>query len=107
MTCVQPPLVQPGACQSISSTQIFYRSRVGGRAPGFQESTSDAFLPYYDNQDYIIDDPYIDGISVTYGFSPRKHIWSFAGAATDTGNTPYHCSCTTSSGIVPLFIGND
>ena len=101
---------QPGACQSVFFDSNFLQySRVCGRALGFQESSPDAFRPYFDNQGYTIDDPYIDGISVTYGFSPRKHIWSFAGAATDTGNTPYHCPCstTTYSGIIPPYIGND
>ena len=102
--------VQPGACVSFfySSNFLSY-SRVCGRALGYQESSPDAFRPYFNNQAYTIDDPYIDGLSVTHGFSPRKHIWSFAAAATDTGNSPFHCPCstTTYSGVIPPFIGND
>ena len=101
---------QPGNCASFFFDSNFLPySRVCGRGTGFQESSPDAFRPYFDNQGYTIDDPYFDGMSITYGFSPRKHIWTFAAAATDTSSSPYNCPCSTTNyeGIVPPFIGND
>ena len=101
---------QPGNCASFFFDSNFMQyNRVCGRSLGYQEGSPDAFRPYFDNQAYTIDDPYFDGLSVTYGFSPRKHIWTFVSAAVDTGNSPYDCPCstTTYSGVVPPFIGND
>ena len=101
---------QPGNCASFFFDSNFQQySRVCGRSIGYQEGSPDAFRPYYDNQAYTIDDPYFDGLSVTYGFSPRNHIWTFVSAAVDTDSSPYACPCstTTYSGLVPPFIGND
>ena len=34
-----------------------------------------------------IDDPYVDGLSITYGNSPaRKHLWMYAAGASENGN---------------------
>ena len=34
-----------------------------------------------------IDDPYVDGLSITYGNSPaRKHLWTYAAGASENGN---------------------
>ena len=104
--------VQPGACASIwSSSNLFEYSRVCGRATGYQESSPDAFSPYNSNRDYTIDDPYFDGASITYGFNPRKHIWTFAAGVYDNGNSAAFCPCSrpdlTYGGVIPPFIGND
>ena len=103
--------VQPGACASFffESNSIQY-SRVCGRAIAYGESSPDAFGPYTDNGfSYTIDDPYVDGMSVTYGFSPRKHIWTFAAGVTDSGNSNHHCPCSSTNwqGQLPPYIGND
>lgn len=105
--------VQPGACASFfSNSHQFQYSRVCGRIHGYQESSPDAFRPYNDNRGYTIDDPYVDGVSLTYGFSPRKHIWTFGAGVTDNGADTYRCPCsaTTSQtwpGVLPPYIGND
>ena len=102
--------VQPGACASVfSSSNLFQYSRVCGRVYGYQESSPDAFAPYNRNRGFTIDDPYIDGVSLTYGFSPRKHIWTFGAAVTDTGNDIARCPCSSTNyqGVIPPFIGND
>ena len=116
MSLVQNPRscsrnVQPGACASIwSSSNLFEYSRVCGRATGYQESSPDAFSPYNSNRQYTIDDPYFDGASITYGFSPRKHIWTFAAGVHDNGNNAAFCPCSqpdSYTGVIPPFIGND
>lgn len=102
---------RPGAnCASAFYNSHFMQySRVCGRIIGYQDSSTDAFRPYYDHSSRTIDDSYVDGISLTYGFSPRKHIWTFAAGVEDIGSSPYHCPCssTTYQGLVPSFIGDD
>ena len=102
--------VQPGNCASVRFESNFLQySRVCGRAIGYGESSPDAFTPYIRNQAYTVDDPYFDGMSLTYGFSPRKHIWTFAAGVTDFGNQGSRCPCSATNygGPIPPFIGND
>ena len=102
--------VQPGACASVFfNSHQFEFSRVCGRIHGYQESSPDSFRPYNDNRGYTIDDPYVDGVSLTYGFNPRKHIWTFGAGVTDTGSDTYRCPCTSANypGVLPPYIGND
>ena len=102
--------VQPGACASVwSHTNLFEYSRVCGRMTGYQESSPDAFSPWIANRQFGIDDPYVDGASMTYGFSPRKHIWTFAAGVYDNGNSGAFCPCSRPdyTGTIPPFVGND
>ena len=102
--------VQRGACASVfSNSHQFQYSRVCGRLIGYQESSPDAFRPYNDNRGYTIDDPFVDGAVLTHGFSPRKHIWTFAAGVTDTGSDTYRCPCSSTNwpGTLPPYIGND
>lgn len=101
---------QPGNCASFFFDSNFMQySRVCGRALGYGESSPDAFAPYHGNRQYTIDDPYFDGLSVTYGFSPRKHIWTFGAGVDDFGTNQARCPCSSSTftGTIPPFIGND
>ncbi len=81
-------------------------SRVCGRVRGYQHTSPDAF---YSQQP--IDSAYVDGISITHGQSPRKHIWTFAAAADETRPDQYRCPCSYTArsytGRIPLFVGND
>ena len=60
-----------------------------------------------------IDEIYLDGISLTYGKNPRKHIWSFAAALDEVGTLPScNCPCTNIPSAAeatapPHFVGND
>ncbi len=71
----------------------------------------DAFENYYYNQARTIDDVYVDGVSLTHGQNPRKHIWTFANAVDEMRSNLYVCPCTKIdtpyTGVVPPFIGND
>ena len=101
---------QPGNCASFFFSSNFMQyNRVCGRAIGYGESSPDAFAVYNGNRGYTIDDPYVDGMIITYGFSPRKHIWTFGAGVTDTGNQNSRCPCSSNnwSGVLPPFIGND
>lgn len=102
--------VARGACVSAFYNSHFMQySRVCGCITGYQDRSTDAFRLYYDDRSLTIDDPYVDGVSLTYGFSPRKHIWTLAAGVEDIGNSPYHCPCSSTNyqGAVPSFIGDD
>ena len=84
---------------------------VYGQIKAYQFATTDAFLAYYRNRAVTIDDNYVDGVSLTYGQSPRKHIWTFAAAHAEELAQNYVCPCTRTdvpyTGLVPPFIGQD
>ena len=46
-----------------------------------------------------IDGLYVEGISLTYGSSPRTHIWTFA--ATNVGRDPSNNTCPCVSASAP------
>ena len=68
-------------------------SQVCGKIIGYQDWTPDAF-----GQKSLltsIDSAYVDGISLTHGRNPRKHIWTFAAGLDEVGSRPtYDCPCT-------------
>ena len=86
-------------------------SRVCGRVIAYQYGSIDAFVPYYRNRQLTIDGQYVDGVSLTHGQNPRKHIWTFAAANDETSSQFYTCPCTKTdtayTGVVPPFIGQD
>ena len=87
-------------------------SRVCGKIIGYQQRSTDAFAPYYNNRALTIDQAYVDGISLTHGHSPRKHIWTFAAALHEVSSFPrLLCPCTNIhnqlSIPIPPYVGND
>ena len=87
-------------------------SRVCGKIIGYQQKSPDAFWSYYNNRQLTIDQTYVDGISLTHGQHPRKHIWTFAAALHEVNQAPYNnCPCTNihrqETIPIPPFIGND
>ena len=87
-------------------------SRVCGKIIGYQQKTPDAFGPYYHNRALTIDQGYVDGISLTHGQNPRKHIWTFAAALHEVLQHPkFLCPCTNIHNHltipIPPYVGND
>ena len=86
-------------------------SRVCGKIIGYQYSNTDAFHPYYLDRSRTVDGQYVDGVSLTHGQTPRKHIWTFAAARDEIRSNRRVCPCTKNntdfSGVVPPFIGQD
>ena len=89
-------------------------SHVYGRIIAYQNQVPIAFHFFnIKNNNYDeIDEPYVFGVSLTHGRSPRKHIWTFVGASDETSNIPtFKCPCTNTNisppPRVPGFIGND
>ena len=92
-------------------TQGIQFSQVCGRIIRYQIGAPQAFR--YVNQGIYspqtIDDPYVDGLSLTYG-TPSKHIWTFANATDETTSNPTsRCTCASPSrpNPPPSFVGND
>ena len=94
------------ACsRKIFSSRCQYR-RVCGRIIAYQLGSTDAFQSGSES----IDGAYVDGISVTYGSSPRNHIWTFAGGWSEISHPNsniYSCPCSDSPGTIPSpsFVG--
>ena len=101
----------PGCSSTVFPVQGIQYSQVCGKIIGYQQRTPDAFYPYNHGQT-TIDSYYVDGISVTHGSSPRKHIWTFA-AAVHEYNSGWQsvCPCTNTRNsqhaTIPSFVGHD
>ena len=87
-------------------------NQVCGKIIGYQFALTDAFAELPD-QSITIDDAYVDGVSLTYGSSPRSHIWTFASARDEVGQFPHtNCPCTnatqaSSATPPPSFVANN
>ena len=91
-----------GGCQStVFSILGLNYCQVCGQLRGYQYGTPNAFSG---NISRTIDEVYVDGVSITYGSAPRKHIWTYA--------CYYYlkpwCPCSQgSTAQVHPFVGND
>ena len=95
---------------NFSTNGISYQS-VCGRARGYQKgATLGLYLAYIGPRapNVTIDDSYVGGLSITYGSSPRKHIWTYAAGNSETAANLGNCPCTTSPGRdSPSYVGNN
>ena len=88
-------------------------SRVCGKIIGYQQKSPNAFYIYYYNHSKTIDDVYVDGISLTHGQNPRKHIWTFAAALHElsASHPESLCPCTNIHSHItipiPPYVGSD
>ena len=90
-------------CDSVKYTTsgVSY-SKVCGRVAGYQFGSADGFRAC---PSCTIDQPYVDGVSITHGDSPRKHVWTLAAEIYETEN---FCPCSFPTAIQPpSFVGND
>ena len=85
---------------------IEYR-QICGKIIGYQDETPDAFGHTGRSKS-------VDGISLTHGRNPRKHIWTFAAALDEVGNRfpNFNRPCTnrtlaSSATQPPSFVKND
>ena len=101
----------PGCASTTLPVHGVKYQKVCGRVTAYQDTSTDAFDPYYLNRAITIDGTYIDGVSITHGRHPRKHVWSFAAAIDETRADRLVCPCTKTdavfTGVVPPFIGQD
>ena len=105
--------IDGGGCSSVVfPVEGVQYSRVCGKIIGYQQKTTDAFYPYIRSGQTTIDSHYVDGISLTHGNSPRKHIWTFVAALHEYNSArDYVCPCTNIRNDpppeVPPFVGQD
>ena len=99
-----------GSCPSIIfETYSTVYSRVCGKINAYQVGSPDAFRNRMN-----IDTNYVDGISLTHGSNPRRHIWTFVAAFNDDDQEHYlpsQCQCARpgNSRVMapPSFVGVD
>ena len=96
-------------CQSIRFPAGQRYTRVCGRVQGYQIGTGDSFKRFNSAHNINnINTAYLDGVSITYGRSPRRHLWSYA-VAQRHPSLHIICPCTGKSlerPAVPSFVGN-
>ena len=73
-----------------SSTGLMY-SKVCGQVRGYHYNNPDAFTSI----GVGIDSYYVDGVSITYGTNPRKHIWTYAAGRSEQRTHATACPCNT------------
>ena len=108
------PVATTGGCYSQNYTTQPSYHRVCGRIIGYQIGSTDAFEGIQS-----IDEPYVDGVSVTYG-EPRRHIWTFASGLSETivtthlNHERYNCPCAligtnfqNLTRFPPAFVGDN
>ena len=105
-----------GGCQSmVFDTQGVTYSKVCGRVIGYQYgSPSGFYTPYSGSNSNSIDHAYLEGVSITHGSNPRKHIWSFANGLMEADgfdSNRHICPCASPNSqmqsYIPSFVGND
>ena len=79
---------------------------VCGRAVAYQYGYTNAFYAAAQGTRYhSINDPYVDGISITHG-QPRKHIWTYEAGRAKTDDSRFQCPCSALDATKPqLFVG--
>ena len=94
----------PTKCNSIQipTNGISYQ-QVRGRVRAYQFGSPDAFTT--SNRDST-DANYVDGIIITHGNSPRKHIWTYA-IGLFYRDSIYSCPSTGSGTAPPAFVGRN
>ena len=75
---------------------------VCGKMAGYEIGSDDAF----NTGSTSIDSWYVDGVSITYGSSPRQHVWTYAIGVYQTAAV-FSCPCTGSGKAPPSFVGNN
>ena len=103
-----------GGCSSaVFNLNGIRYTNVCGKVIGYQQRSPDGMGRYSGNQGLTIDDTYMDGVSLTHGSEPRKHIWTFVAALHEvTTSFRYSmCPCTNVNNTVtipiPPYMGND
>ena len=101
---------RPGCSSTTFDVHGIEYTQVCGKIIAYQDSSPDAFGS---TSSVNIDGNYVDGISLTHGANPRKHVWTFAAALDEVGTwAQANCPCTNvhqaaSARQPPSFVGND
>ena len=66
-------------------------TRVCGKVVGYQDKTTDAFNSHFSSPERrtnTIDGNYVNSVSITHGYHPRKHVWTFVAAHSESSTYP-------------------
>ena len=107
-SCARPSIASYHSCYSaMFPTQGIQYSQVCGRIIGYQFGSPSAF----DNERLTINEAYVEGVSITHGRNPCKHIWSYmhaAGSSEQNGCSHSKCPCVSIGGHEPpSYVGNN
>ena len=111
--CGQPTSLSGNQTSVYFSTYGVVYNKVCGQVIGYQYGSPDGFPPDLGGGVIVnnpnIDNIYVDGVSITYGSNPRKHIWTLGVGVFDYSASSVCCPCNNGSTgtTVPSFIGND
>ena len=107
--------IDEGGCSAVLFEMHNTRyEQVCGKIIAYQFGSTDSFgLNHGTSPSENIDSLYVEGISLTYGSNPRKHIWTLAAALDEVGTySSLNCPCTkidfaADATPPPSFVGND
>ena len=103
--CARPNSTE-GSCPGVFYHASGQYSKICGRVIGYQFGSPSAF----DGENRTIDEVYVEGVSITYGSNPRKHIWSYAAGSSEY-RISQQCSnskCPCNGGREPpSYVGNN
>ena len=111
--CSRPVSSSGSSALVFFSTSGVIYSKVCGQVIGYQYGSPDGFPPDLGGGVFVhnpnIDNIYVDGVSITYGSNPRKHIWTLGVGLYEYSTCVQCCPSNTGSTgtIVPSFVGND
>ena len=81
-------------------------SKVCGWVKGYNFNSNDGFRRISCPSPCTIDQPYVDGVSITRNSPSRQHLWSYA--CSYNGGAPCPCYINgTYTNTVPSFVGSD
>lgn len=83
----------------------FNYTQVCGFVLGYKYNSPHAFISYG-----TINSAYVEGVSITHGTSPHKHIWTYAAGYKDSTTNDGNCPCNSAPSAgssAPLFVGED
>ena len=104
-SCVRS--VTPAGCEGVSfNVSGGTYSNVCGRVLGYASGSPDAFADFEGLGNGSIDNPYVDGVSVTYG-SPRQHIWTFGAGHGGEFRCPCDNTDRAQAPLPPSFAGDN
>ena len=101
---------QTGCSSHTYSTGGVEYAEVCGKARGYAYGSPDA-APYPLEDNRSIEEAYMDGISITHGSNPRKHIWTYMAGDKEYPQITHAYRCPCAAKGIPLkynhFIDND
>ena len=106
--CARPNSTE-GSCPGVFYHASGQYSKICGRVIGYQFGSPSAFERGV-VQNRAIDEAYVEGVSITHGRDPRKHIWSYAAGSSEY-RISQQCSdskCPCNGGREPpSYVGNN